>query len=86
MSHYVGMSVHDVGGMDPFEPGVAITVEPGIYIAEKALGIRIEDTVLVTRDGCDLLTAAAPRDIPSLQNLMGSDQRKLNKIYNLPGN
>jgi Xaa-Pro aminopeptidase len=86
VSHYVGMSVHDVGGMDPFEPGVVITVEPGIYIPEKSLGIRIEDTVLVTRDGCDLLTTAAPRDIPSLQNLMGSDQRKLNKIYSLPGN
>ena len=51
VSHYVGMSTHDVGNPEPFEPGVVITVEPGVYMPDKGLGIRIEDTVLVTRDG-----------------------------------
>src|SRR5262249_55821833 len=51
IGHYVGMGVHDVGGNKPFEPGVILTVEPGVYIAEKELGVRIEDVVLVTKDG-----------------------------------
>jgi Xaa-Pro aminopeptidase len=70
VSHYIGMSVHDVGDPEPFEPGVVITVEPGVYMPEKALGIRIEDTVLVTQDGCEVLTGAAPKEMLEIERLM----------------
>jgi Xaa-Pro aminopeptidase len=64
------MSVHDVGSPVPFEPGVVVTVEPGVYMPDKNLGIRIEDTVLVTRDGCEVLTKAVPKEIPEIEKLM----------------
>ncbi len=70
VSHYVGMAVHDVGAWEPFEPGVVVTVEPGVYIAEKGLGVRIEDTVLVTRDGCEILTPGIPREVGEIEKLM----------------
>jgi Xaa-Pro aminopeptidase len=70
VSHYVGMSVHDVGKPEAFEPGVVITVEPGVYIPEKNLGIRIEDTVLVTKDGCEILTRDVPKEIPEIERLI----------------
>jgi Xaa-Pro aminopeptidase len=74
VSHYVGMSVHDVGKPEAFEPGVVITVEPGVYIPEKGLGVRIEDTVLVTKEGCEILTRDVPKEIPEIERLM-SDGR-----------
>lgn len=70
VSHYIGLATHDVGGPEPFEPGVAITVEPGIYIPEKNLGIRIEDTVLVTREGCEILSRGVPKEITEIEKLM----------------
>ena len=54
----------------PLQPGSMITVEPGIYIPEKKIGIRIEDSVLVTADGCQVLTAAAPKEIADIERLM----------------
>ncbi len=54
----------------PIEPGSMFTVEPGIYIPEKKIGIRIEDSILVTADGCEVLTAAAPKEIADIENLM----------------
>jgi Xaa-Pro aminopeptidase len=70
VSHYVGMATHDVGRNAPFEPGVVITIEPGIYISDKNLGIRIEDTVLVTKDGCEILTEDLPKEISEIENLI----------------
>jgi Xaa-Pro aminopeptidase len=70
VSHYVGMSTHDVGSPVPFEPGVVVTVEPGVYMPEKSLGIRIEDTVLVTRDGYEILTNSVPKEISEIEKLM----------------
>jgi Xaa-Pro aminopeptidase len=70
VSHYIGMSTHDVGDSEPFEQGVVITVEPGVYIPEKTLGIRIEDTVLVTKDGYEVLTGEAPKEISEIEKLM----------------
>lgn len=69
VSHYVGMSTHDVGDMHPLEPGVIISVEPGIYIPEKNMGIRIEDTVLVTKDGCEVLTKDVPKELREIERL-----------------
>jgi len=70
VSHYVGMSAHDVGNPAPFEPGVVIAVEPGVYLSEKDLGVRIEDTVLVTGDGCEVLTKDVPKEIVEVEKLM----------------
>jgi len=60
--HYVGLEVHDVGaGDEPLVPGVVFTIEPGVYERETGIGIRIEDTVAVTGDGCEVLTPGIPR-------------------------
>ncbi len=60
-SHFVGLNVHDAGDYDlPLEAGVVITVEPGIYIQEEAIGIRLEDDVLVTDKGIKVLTKKLP--------------------------
>ena len=63
----------------PVKPGTMFTIEPGIYIPEKNLGIRIEDSVLVTADGCEILTAAAPKEIAEIENLMKEDPAYLKK-------
>ena len=60
-SHYLGLNVHDAGEYDrPLEPGVVVTVEPGIYIPEESIGIRIEDDVLITEDGVKVLSGKLP--------------------------
>jgi Xaa-Pro aminopeptidase len=62
LSHWLGMDVHDVGDTrTPLAPGMVLTVEPGVYLPAEALGVRIEDDVLVTRDGHEVLSAAAPK-------------------------
>lgn len=70
VGHYVGMSVHDVGEKEPFEAGVVITIEPGVYIPDRNLGIRIEDTILVTKDGYEVLTKDVPKEISEIEKLM----------------
>lgn len=71
ISHYLGLDTHDVGNNRlPLEPGVVITIEPGLYIEEEGLGIRIEDDVLVTEDGCIVLTKDIPREISDIERLM----------------
>ena len=73
VSHYMGLDVHDPGDRDrPLEPGMVITVEPGIYIPEENLGVRIEDDVLVTKDGYQLLTARLPRTADEIERIMSS--------------
>lgn len=84
-SHWLGLDVHDVGryklpsGDDrPLEPGMVLTIEPGIYVAPdddlapkifRGLGIRIEDDILVTKDGYENLTAATPKTIAEIEGL-----------------
>ena len=86
--HWLGLDVHDVGKyrVDDdqwrvLEPGMVMTVEPGIYVApddEKApkrlrgIGIRIEDNVLVTESGREVLTAATPKSIDEIESIVGS--------------
>lgn len=63
-SHFLGLNVHDVGDYDrPLEPGVVITVEPGIYIHEESIGIRIEDDILITETGNKVLSKKLPRSL-----------------------
>jgi Xaa-Pro aminopeptidase len=84
LGHYLGMDVHDVGSYQQdgepraVEPGIVMTVEPGIYISETAegipdkyrgIGVRIEDDVLVTPDGHKVLTDAAPKQIEEIEAL-----------------
>ncbi len=82
VGHWLGLDVHDVGDYRvgeewrQLEPGMVMTVEPGIYVAPdnadvarkwRGIGIRIEDDVLVTRQGCDILTDAAPRTVEEIE-------------------
>jgi Xaa-Pro aminopeptidase len=71
VGHHLGLDVHDPGDRArPLEPGMVVTVEPGIYIPEENLGVRIEDDVLVTQDGYQLLTARLPRTAEEIEKLM----------------
>ncbi len=96
-SHWVGMSVHDVGSeMEKFRPGMVLTVEPGVYIREDSLdrlvqrglhqsdvehirpvlekysniGVRLEDDLLVTESGCEVLSGEAPKAVEEIERLM----------------
>jgi Xaa-Pro aminopeptidase len=71
ISHYIGLDVHDPGEpTQPLQPGMVISAEPGIYIPEENLGIRIEDDVLVTSDGHKVLTARLPRTPAEIETTM----------------
>jgi len=85
--HWLGLDGHDVGEYEidghsrVLEPGMVLTVEPGIYIPEKAvgvdeiwrgMGIRIEDNVVVTREEADVLTSSICKDIDEIEKLMAS--------------
>ncbi|MCB1856769.1 MAG: Xaa-Pro aminopeptidase [Gammaproteobacteria bacterium] len=85
--HWLGMDVHDVGDYKVdgawrlLEPGMVLTIEPGIYIPAGSkgvakrwhnIGIRIEDDVVVTKDGCDILTRDVPKQVEEIEALMGS--------------
>jgi Xaa-Pro aminopeptidase len=73
LSHWLGMDVHDVGDYNrPLEPGMVLTIEPGIYIASENLGIRIEDDILVTDTGHEVLSADAPRTIDEIERTMAA--------------
>ncbi len=87
VGHWLGLDVHDVGDYRVgeewrvLEPGMVMTVEPGIYISPdntsvarkwRGIGVRIEDDVLVTREGCELLTAGAPRHADEIEALMAA--------------
>lgn len=73
LSHWLGMRVHDVGDYSmPLEPGMVLTIEPGIYIQEEELGVRIEDDVLVTEHGAVILSGALPRATEEIEALMAT--------------
>jgi len=69
--HFLGLDVHDAGNYDlPLKAGVVITVEPGIYIPEEGIGIRIEDDILITKDGPVLLSRHIPRTVSEIESAM----------------
>jgi Xaa-Pro aminopeptidase len=73
VSHHLGLDVHDPGDRNkPLEPGMVVTIEPGIYIPEEKLGVRIEDDVLVTSDGSKILSGALPRTVEEIEAVMAS--------------
>ncbi len=63
-SHFLGLDAHDTGDYEhPLEPGVTLAVEPGIYIPDEGIGVRIEDDVLITPEGIKVLTDRLPRGL-----------------------
>ncbi|MHB0765700.1 Xaa-Pro aminopeptidase [Stutzerimonas sp. NM35] len=85
--HWLGLDVHDVGDYKVggewrvLEPGMAMTVEPGIYIAAdnllvakkwRGIGVRIEDDVVVTKAGCEILTGGVPKSVAEIEALMAA--------------
>ena len=84
--HWLGMDVHDVGNYKvngewrDLTPGMALTVEPGLYIrpadnvpeALWNIGIRIEDDIVITAHGCEVLTHGVPKTVAQIEDLMKS--------------
>jgi Xaa-Pro aminopeptidase len=70
LGHPIGMDVHDVGISHPLEPGMVITLEPGIYLEAENLGVRIEDDVLVSAKAGEWLSDGAPRTTDAIEKLM----------------
>ena len=70
LGHHLGLDVHDPCDYDmPLKEGMVLTVEPGIYIEEEGIGIRIEDDILVTKGGYENLSKAIPKTIQDIENL-----------------
>jgi Xaa-Pro aminopeptidase len=71
LGHHIGLNVHDPGEYcRPLQPGMVVTMEPGIYIPEEKLGVRIEDDVLITETGYRLLSKRLPRDPAEIEKIM----------------
>jgi Xaa-Pro aminopeptidase len=75
LTHSVGLAVHDAAGKDldprePFQPGMVFAADVFAVFAEENLGVRVENTVLITETGCENLTSGIPREIPEIEALM----------------
>lgn len=76
--HHLGLDVHDRGGYGKLEPGMVLTVEPGIYIPEGSntdpkwwkIGVRIEDNILITKDGHKNLSSFVPKTVEDIESIM----------------
>lgn len=70
ISHHLGLDTHDASNREmPLQPGNVITVEPGLYFAEHNCGVRIEDDVLLTQGGCEVLSLDIPKEINDIEKL-----------------
>jgi Xaa-Pro aminopeptidase len=89
-SHHIGLDVHDPGNYNKFEENMVVTMEPGIYIPEGSdcdekwwgIAVRIEDDILVTKNGPVNLSAMAPRTVDEIEKVM-QEPSALNN-FNLP--
>ncbi|WP_141604121.1 aminopeptidase P family protein [Terrilactibacillus laevilacticus] len=81
LGHSLGLDTHDVGDYRRsdyhFEPGFVVTVEPGLYIEEEGIGIRLEDDVLVTEDGYEILTPGLPRTVEEIEAFMAKSSSQV---------
>ena len=77
LGHNIGLNVHDPGDYcAPLQPGMVVTVEPGIYIPEENLGVRIEDDVLITDSGYRLLSERLPRNPDEIEKIMADGAKE----------
>lgn len=71
VSHHLGLDTHDISDRSlPLEPGNVITVEPGLYFAQYNFGVRIEDDVLITKEGVEVLSRSIPKELDEIENLV----------------
>ena len=70
VSHQLGLDTHDVCTYEPLKAGNIITNEPGLYIADEGIGIRIEDDLLIKEDGCEILSKDIIREVADIEALM----------------
>ncbi len=76
LGHNIGLNVHDPGEYcKPLTPGMVVTVEPGVYIPEENLGVRIEDDVLITDSGFEFLSQRLPREPAEIEKIMAEAAR-----------
>lgn len=76
VSHHLGLDTHDVEDYDaPFEEGMVLTVEPGLYLSEEGIGIRIEDDVVITKNGCKVLSDGIIKTIEDIEEFMKSAKK-----------
>jgi Xaa-Pro aminopeptidase len=74
--HWVGLGVHDAGQyLSKLEPGMVLTVEPGVYLPTEGIGVRLEDVLVVTADGAENLTAWIPKTPDEIEALVGSARK-----------
>jgi Xaa-Pro aminopeptidase len=77
LGHSIGLNVHDPGDLcRPFTPGMVITIEPGIYIPDERLGVRIEDDLLITDTGYELLSQRLPRSADEVEKIMAEGAKE----------
>lgn len=77
IGHFVGLGTHDVGPRaEVLQEGMIFAIEPGFYDPQKNIGIRIEDTVLITKDGCEVLTKDVPKEIEEIEKLFSQREAK----------
>ena len=70
MGHHLGLETHDASPDEPVAEGAVVTIEPGIYLQDECIGIRIEDDVLVTKRGPRVLTSHIPKSVADIERLM----------------
>ena len=80
LGHHVGLAVHDPSERSAtLQPGMVITIEPGVYIPDEGLGVRIEDMILITEDGNEVMTRRLPRDPDEIERIMAGGKRRGNR-------
>lgn len=72
LGHPLGLDVHDVSPDGTLRPGMVLTIEPGLYLPEKRMGVRIEDDILITEHGVEVLTAAIPKTVADVERAMAA--------------
>ena len=77
VSHYLGAETHDIGRYTErvLQPGMVLTVEPGLYIEEWGIGIRIEDDAMVTEDGCEIMTKDMIKTVEEIEAFMAKGKQ-----------
>jgi Xaa-Pro aminopeptidase len=76
VSHHLGIDVHDLGPRhEPFQAGMVLTIEPGIYIEEEKMGIRIENNVWIREDGVVDLMEGVPITVEEIEGVMAHGRR-----------